>query len=62
MLASQQVTSFTLTYYKVFFPLFFGGEGPPGRRLASQHQNLPNPASFSGFGIEILVCSPDRSE
>ena len=41
---SQQVTSFTLTYDRAFF--FFGGEGPPDRRLASQHQNLPSPASF----------------
>ena len=31
-------------------------------RLASQHQNLPNPANFTSFGMEILVCSPDRSE
>ena len=31
-------------------------------RLASHHQNLPNPANFTSFGMEILVCSPDRGE
>ena len=37
--ASQQVTSFTLTYDQAFF---FSGE-----KLASQHQNLLNPANFT---------------
>ena len=33
------------------------------RRLASQlTRNLFNPANFTSFGMEILVCSPDRSE
>ena len=49
--ASQQAASFTLTYDQAFF---FGGEGPPDRRLASQHQNLPNPANLTSFGMEIL--------
>ena len=37
---SQQIINFTLTYDQAF--LFFEGEGPPDRRLASKHQNLPN--------------------
>ena len=50
--ASQQAASFTLTYDQAFF--FFEGEGPPHRRLASQHQNLPNPVNLTSFGMEIL--------
>ena len=57
---SQQIISFTLAYNQDFF--FFEGEGLPDRRLASQTQNLPNPANFTSCGMEILVCSPDRSE